>query len=276
MGEKIKLSVIMPCYNMEETLPRALESVFMQKTDFSYEVIIVDDKSTDETLRIARQWQKEHDNIRILENEENQGNAMSFYRALSVAQGDCFCVLDGDDYYTVPDKYQKQVDFLDADLKQEYVGVAHYFVIDLGDGKISVPQFSARREFNYIDLITQNSGYYHTSTYVYRNIFKGNVPALYKESIFRGDSPRTTFHLMYSNKKIKILPFYGSAYCFTFTGIWSSLTQKQQFARQINYLSSWKDLTHSNFEKEALERLIFLFLPAVDNIPRRNIANIPP
>lgn len=256
MCENIKLSVIMPCYNMGDTLDRAIESIVMQKTDFNYEIIIVDDKSTDNTLSIARKWATKHFNIRIVEHSDNQGNAMAFYDGLSAANGDYFCVLDGDDYYTVPDKFQKQVDFLDGDVNQEYVGVAHYFLIDLGNGKISIPKFSDKNEFNYIDLLTQNSGYYHTATYIYRNIFRGNVPDLYKENIFRGDTPRTTFHLMYSNKKIKILRFFGSAYCFTFSGIWSSLTQKQQFSRQIRYLNAWKEKVHSTFEVNAIDRMV--------------------
>ena len=106
MCENIKLSVIMPCYNMGDTLDRAIESIVMQKTDFNYEIIIVDDKSTDNTLSIARKWAAKHFNIHIVEHSENQGNAMAFYDGLSAANGDYFCVLDGDHYYTVPDKFQ--------------------------------------------------------------------------------------------------------------------------------------------------------------------------
>ena len=144
--------------------------------------------------------------------DRNQGNAVSFYDALCAAQGDYFCVLDGDDYYTLPDKYQKQVDFLDADVKQRYVGCCHYFVIDTENGNVSVPDCMAFDEFNYTDFITQRAGYFHTTTHMYRHIFRGNVPELYRQKIYRGDTPRTIFHMMFSGGKIKILPFVASAY----------------------------------------------------------------
>lgn len=256
MHKEIKLSVIMPCYNVASTLKRALDSVLMQNVSFEYEIIVVDDGSQDETIDILNQYANQYKHIRIIQNETNLGNAMTFYNGLSAAQGDYFCVLDGDDYYTINDKYQRQVAFLDRDIDQEYVAAAHRFLIDLGDGKIHIPDLTAVQEFSYVDLLTQHSGYYHTSAYMYRNIFRGNVLEYFKDRIYRGDTPRTTFHLMYSNKKVKVLNFVGSAYYFSNEGIWTSMNHKAQFEYQVNYFNHLKEIADSSFEHRAIDKLI--------------------
>lgn len=252
----MKLSVIMPCYNVEETLARAIESVLWQETDFSCEILIVDDASTDRTLELAKEYQAKYPQIKVLQNEENKGNAFSFYTALCASRGDYFCVLDGDDYYTVRDKLQRQLDFLDHDEKREYVGTATHYIVDLGEGRVHIPVRSKIREFNYVDFLTQNSGYYHTATYVYRNIFRGAVPLEMSDVLYRGDTPRTMFHLKYSGKKIRVLDFVGSAYVFEGNGIWSGLKQTQQFEYQINYQTRHKENVTTEFEREAADKTI--------------------
>lgn len=252
----MKLSIIMPCFNVEKTLKRALDSILMQKTNFKYEIIIINDASNDSTLTIAKKYAWLYKNIVVFSNEKNEGNAYSYYRGLCAAKGDYFCVLDGDDYYTINDKLQRQIDFLDNDKNEEYVGTATNFIIDLGNGLISIPDRSKKIEFCYADFLTSNSGYYHTATYVYRNIFRGNVPKIFAEKLYRGDTPRTMFHLKYSGKKIKVLDFVGSAYTFEYNGIWSSLNQKQQFQYQIDYQSKHKENVNTDFEKSSCDRLI--------------------
>ena len=57
---KPTLSIIMPCYNVEDTIERALESIFMQEVDFPYEIIIVNDASTDESPLIFDRFREKH------------------------------------------------------------------------------------------------------------------------------------------------------------------------------------------------------------------------
>ena len=65
----IKLSVIMPLYNVEATLSIALDSVIMQKVNFEYEIICVDDKSTDNTFDILNSYKKKYPFIKIIQNQ---------------------------------------------------------------------------------------------------------------------------------------------------------------------------------------------------------------
>lgn len=255
-NNEVKLSIIMPCYNVESTLARALQSVVEQKVDFPLEILIVDDASTDGTLCLAQKWQKTYPQIRILTNKQNKGNAYSYYTALCASQGEYFCVLDGDDYYTVRDKLQRQVDFLDHDEEQEYVGTATQYIIDLENENVYIPPRSSIKEFNYVDFLTQNAGYYHTATYMYRNIFRGNVPVEMSDVLYRGDTPRTMFHLKYSGKKIRVLDFVGSAYVYGGNGLWSGLKQTQQFQYQVNYQTNHKKHVASKFEQDAADACI--------------------
>lgn len=242
------LSIIMPCYNGAGTIRRALDSIFEQDFDYSYEIVVVDDGSTDGSYEVVAEIAHSHPQIIQYANEENMGNAMTFYRALTYSRGKYFCVLDVDDYYSVRDKLQKQVDFLESDTDGEYVAVTHHYAIDLQDDNVHIPDMSNVTEFNYTDIINQRSGYYHTATYLYRNIFKGNVPELFKQGRFRGDTVRTVFHTMFSNRKVKVLNFVGSVYNWSMEGIWSSIGQKKQFDIQIGIWSGLKEICSSDME----------------------------
>mgnify|MGYP002510237945 FL=1 len=246
----------MPCFNVANTLLRALDSIIMQEVDFEYEVIVVDDASTDKTVDLVKKYSLQHPQVKLICNEVNKGNAYTYYTGLCASKGKYFCVLDGDDYYTIPDKLQRQVNFLDSDIEEKYVGTATQFIIDLGNDMVNIPERSTIQEFSYADFLTQNSGYYHTATYMYRNIFRENVPPEIGDTLYRGDTPRTMFHLLYSGKKIKVLDFVGSAYTFEFGGIWSGLKQKQQFEYQISYQTRHKENVCTDFERASADRLI--------------------
>ena len=250
------LSIIMPCFNIADTLPRALDSILMQQVDFAYEILIVNDCSTDNTVDIAVSYAEKHKQLSLIQHQENQGNAGSFYSGLCAAKGDFFCVLDGDDYYTHREKLQRQIDFFRSDVLHEYVASAHHYILDLCDGSIKIDKRTNVTDFTYVDFLTQNAGYYHTSTYMFRNIFKGNVPELFKEDRFRGDSPRTTFHLQMSRKKIKILDFAGSAYFYNYSGIWSGISEGKQKERQLLYLESLRSMITTKYELSCVDNLI--------------------
>lgn len=230
----IKLSIIMPLFNVEKTVELALDSILMQHTDFEYEIIAVDDKSTDATLKILERYAKTYKQIRVIKHTTNLGNAVSFYDALCASRGDYMCVLDGDDYYTVKNKLQKQVDFLDADKDCKYTACTHKYLrinekYEIFDDK---QIFSGEQDCDYLNFL-QYKFYSHTSTYMYRNIFRNNVPEVFKEPLYRGDNPRTFLHMLWTKGKIKQLDFVGSVYLFNGKGIWSKMSSKDQVQRNL-------------------------------------------
>lgn len=66
----MKISIIMGVYNCEDTLPEAIDSI-IQQTYKDWELIICDDGSKDNTLSIAKEYEKQYENIHVYKNELN-------------------------------------------------------------------------------------------------------------------------------------------------------------------------------------------------------------
>ncbi|PAP75963.1 glycosyltransferase family 2 protein [Rubrivirga marina] len=92
----VRVSVIVPAYNVEPYLRRAVTSALGQ-TEPSVEILVVDDGSTDGTLAVARSL--EGPRVRVFESEGNLGPSAARNRAIEAAQGEWVAVLDADDWY---------------------------------------------------------------------------------------------------------------------------------------------------------------------------------
>lgn len=106
-------------YNQESYIRQCLDSFLNQQTNFSFEVLIHDDASTDGTADIIREYEKKYSHIiKPIYQAENQyskgirGIAARFN--FSRALGKYIAMCEGDDYWTDPYKLQKQVDFMEA------------------------------------------------------------------------------------------------------------------------------------------------------------------
>lgn len=97
MGEKVKVSVIIPVYNAEKYLVQCLDSVLGQ-TLKEMEMILVDDGSTDHSLQILKQYEKKDTRIRVI-TQENQGPAAARNAGLAHAAGEYLAFLDADDFF---------------------------------------------------------------------------------------------------------------------------------------------------------------------------------
>lgn len=105
-----KVSVILPVYNCEQYIFETIQSVLNQTfTDF--ELLIVDDCSTDKTVAIIKEF--DDDRIQLTLKEKNTGYTNSLNYAISIAKGQYIARMDGDDI-CVSTRFEKQVAFLDA------------------------------------------------------------------------------------------------------------------------------------------------------------------
>lgn len=102
------ISVCMAAYNASEYIEKALLSILNQTYE-NIEVIIVNDKSTDETESIIKVFKKQDDRIKIFNNSENIGYLRTFNLALSCSSGEYICFVDADDWIA-PTKIQKQLE----------------------------------------------------------------------------------------------------------------------------------------------------------------------
>lgn len=103
------VSIIMPAYNCSRFIREAIDSVLAQ-TYTAWELLIVDDCSTDDTAAIIASYQDER--IHYFRNEQNSGAALSRNKALREAKGKYIAFLDADDSW-MPEKIEKQVAFME-------------------------------------------------------------------------------------------------------------------------------------------------------------------
>ena len=109
------VSVAMMTYFHEKYVAQAIESVLSQKTDYTYEIVVSDDGSTDGTRDILKKYAEKYPNIvKIHFNSVNQGISKNNFLTRSYCQGRYIATLSGDDYWLDETKLQKQVDFLDT------------------------------------------------------------------------------------------------------------------------------------------------------------------
>lgn len=109
--QKINFSVIIPVYNAEKFLPRCLDSIFAQSGDF--EVITVNDGSTDKSLEVLQDYQKKHSNIKIID-QKNQGLSVARNVGMSYAKNKYLTFVDNDDWLE-PNTFKKA----EAAIKQD-------------------------------------------------------------------------------------------------------------------------------------------------------------
>jgi len=103
------VSIIMPSYNTAKFIEETVNSVLNQ-TYTNWELIIVDDCSTDNTDEVVSQFNDER--IKYIKNEKNSGAAISRNRALREAKGKWIAFLDSDDVW-LPEKLEKQIAFME-------------------------------------------------------------------------------------------------------------------------------------------------------------------
>jgi glycosyltransferase involved in cell wall biosynthesis len=111
----MKVSVPMVTYNHGRFIAQAIESVLMQDLEEPFELVIGDDCSPDDTREIAESYRRAHpERIRLLPREQRLGGRPNYVRTMRACQGQYVAQLDGDDYWTDPQKLRSQIELLDA------------------------------------------------------------------------------------------------------------------------------------------------------------------
>ena len=135
-GQDPVVTIVLPTHSRPYSLPRAIESAIAQSLT-AWEMIVIDDASTDATAEILREFAAKDARIRVVRNEKSQfkefGIAHLLNRGIELARGKYIARLDDDDYWIDPDKLKMQVEYLDAHPKCVIVG-SGVIVID-AEGK---------------------------------------------------------------------------------------------------------------------------------------------
>lgn len=127
-----KVSVIMGIYNCAGTLPEAIDSILSQTYTY-WELVLCDDGSSDDTLLVAKSYQKQYpEKIKLLQNDCNQGLNYTLNRCLKHASGEYIARMDGDDI-SLPERFEKEVAFLDSHPEYAIISCPMIYFDEKGD-----------------------------------------------------------------------------------------------------------------------------------------------
>ena len=199
MSEEL-VSVIMPSYNTEKYIAESIESVLKQ-TYHNWELIIIDDCSTDNTIEIIKSFNDGR--IRLLRNEKNSGAAVSRNYGLREARGKWIAFLDSDDTWK-PEKLEVQIKYMEGN---DWSFSYHDYRICI-DGK-PVPyictapnKVNRRKMYNYCYISTDTVMYDREKIGLIQiaDLKKNNDYAMWLQAVEKADAYRIPICMSYYNR----------------------------------------------------------------------------
>lgn len=113
--KKYDVSICIVTYNHSNYIDDTIKSIFMQKTELNYEIVVGDDVSPDDTQeKLRKYWEKYPDTFSLLLNKKNVGLSQNIYNVFSKAKGKYLIVLYGDDYWIDENKLDMEYRFLEG------------------------------------------------------------------------------------------------------------------------------------------------------------------
>jgi len=229
-----KVSVLMVTYNHERYIAQAVESALMQEVTFPIEIVVGEDCSTDRTREILLELQQHHPHsIRLLLHGRNLGGTGNFAATFAACRGDYIAMLEGDDYWTHPQKLQRQVDAL-----EEHPSWAMCFHITrrvYEDGSREpelIPSDWTKEETTIDDLFQGN--FLNTCSLVFRNRLFGPLPDWHQQ-IAPGDWVLSLLNAHHG--RIGYLPEIMADYRVHSQGIWTRKSRAEQLREILRMLT---------------------------------------
>jgi glycosyltransferase involved in cell wall biosynthesis len=261
------LSVCFITYNHEKYIREALDSVLMQHVNFSMEIVIGNDCSTDGTTLIVQEYlEKYPDRIRLNSIESNIGMTANWLSTIQACKGKYIAMLEGDDYWTDAHKLQKQVDFLEKN--PHYSFVAHDLGVIEEEGVLaqdSLLHFEENCELTITDCLTKQI-FLQTATLVFRKCMLNPFPNWADKRVKSID---LLLYLMLSSQA----PFYYlaekmSVYRLHQAGIshvnW--VTKQNQFELDMIFIyENFNQFSSFQFKKEIEDKIEQLYLKIINN-----------
>jgi len=264
----MKANVLLITYNHEKYIAQALESILMQETDFDFNIVVADDKSTDYTVDIIKKYEKKTPiSFRYIAAEENLGTTKNYGRAFAQCDAEYVAILEGDDFWTTPKRLQRHVDFLDE--HRECVMCLNRFY--LFNSNTAIYQLPA------LGLCSDGWALYTSQDIIRDNRIVGNFSACtYRTSELRQLPPKLFEGVAYEYTVNIVLGLHGfigalsaamNAYRIHDSGVWSALSEKERLTQMLDLIDVNQELTGHRFDKdfENLRATIIRQLSRVDH-----------
>lgn len=223
------ITIVIPSYNKAQYIAESLDSIFSQRTHYSYKIIVADDNSSDGTLDVVALYEKAHPGvITVLRSASNLKLFRNVIRAYAMLDTPYFCVLDPDDYWINDSHIENALNFLSMHEGYTiYSTEIQTLKADGSKGKCGFP--SESRDSDFSDYLKGKAVIAFTQTCVYRNVvFSKGIPKRIlemesntKEKTFRGDSFRNFIHI--KEGKAHYEPEIDGCYRLTDSGVYQGL-----------------------------------------------------
>lgn len=254
--KEIYHSTILVTYNHEDYITDALESILAQETEYGFEVVVVDDCSSDKTSDIVQTYKEKYPEIiRHYRSPENVKNGrLATFNLRPIIRGRYWSILEGDDFWTDKEKLQKQISFLETN--PDYIGSTSAYTLYNVQNETKDTHKAGLSEWSIEEMVSGRYALYsHTSTWVWRHIFKAVNddgfhlhPELKKEYTF-GDTCLGYFMAMQGGK-IKCFDEPMTCYRMTGKGLWSQLSPEEQAKRNEELYKNIDKITNYKFSKQ--------------------------
>lgn len=254
-----RVAILTTTYNHAPFIAQAVESVAMQKTTFPIKMIIGEDCSTDETRAVLLQLKQKYPDLLDLRlREVNYGRRRNFVDLFYACKADYVALLEGDDFWTSPDKLQKQVDFMEQN--QDCAIIFHPIDRLEGNGQkfdFCPPIF--KEKYDLTDLLKGN--FIGTCSVMYRRQLVPQLPDWFNV-VSAGDYP---LHILYATQgKIGFLPEKMATYRIHDGGVWSSQPFIQQLLNTIQYTEFVRDYVPTPYKPYLNEQLALYHLRVIN------------
>lgn len=266
-----KISIIMPTYNSENYLENTLNSILNQSIGFdNIELILVDDKSTDNTRDMIKNFSNKYDNIVSIFLDKNLGHPGAVRnKGMEIASAEYIMFCDHDDEY---DEYlcetlYNSITQEDCDL----VGCNNYMV-DALNHPYEIDTFDEAEEKT---VITSKNRFYYNNVYVWTKIFKKGIIVKNKiEYITEGIGEDTIFcleYLVYSKLAIHLNNYYGYYHYIRGDNLsTSNIKWVLDYFEMINVITerfsdNLKDIDSDKFFQNRINSIILAMLSLKEN-----------
>ncbi len=235
------VSVIMLTYNHEKFISKAIEGVLAQKTNFLFELIIANDHSTDRTEEIIKKYRNNNrETVKGYFNHKNIGPKKNFIKAYEVTKGKYVAMCEGDDFWTDPNKLQKQVDFLENN--SEYSICFHNVeILDDRGAKVERDRLFDKEKRDYHKNELLFGKYLPTPSLLFRRYDLSNYYSIFSK-VFNGDTLLLSILTQLGAAKY-IDEISPSVIIKHNNGIWSSKQDLEKWENNLNtYFQIYKIL----------------------------------
>ena len=233
----IKYSFIVPVYNTKKYLKKCLNSLVKQ-TYKDFEIIVINDGSTDNSMDIINDYSKKYKNIKVI-NQKNQGLSMARNNGVKEAKGKYILFIDSDDYVNAD-----LLENIDKEIND--VDVLRYQVVTETDKYKEISKYKEKPfdETNGIDAFKKIVNYHFVEPawcYVYKKTYYINNKYEFKKDAYHEDFGLIPY-VIYNAKSVKSINYIGYHYIIREGSIINSNDYSKTYKKVYDILEHYKNI----------------------------------